>query len=742
MTFDVQNNGAPFSFSVILRPTIAPWLAAGFISLFVVLPPGLYGGINSAPLDSYFGILTIVTAWLLAWAASAFVYPRLAYIFSLGLPLTFFVLKLLGVALIPATGIEARVTSPDPALQAPAVASPFRPVGPGGWPLYRSPVIPPHFVNDIRRFDDPAVGSNARDAIPFNAMLRGSVKVASGTVLLADHRLTDVRITTAPVQGGMSFEFEARGRAVDFVCRPLFRLDIPGAHSHKPLYFPEDPGRSGHVVRLGEMLGSQTLMGWLLIAFSAIAVAMVPSGQGLRRKVIAGALPLLAIAGAALVPISVQGGVAGIIPRGALAALCFIGLAVVIARHWNQLSPAHHRAWHALLLFAWCLVTLRFYVDRYPSGFAILGGGSDSLFHYTFASEILRGDWLHQADAPFSRQFGMRYILAALMAVLGEGPVYAIYVNTIAYGVIGLLVASILRESGARLWALAPVIWIGLILVSPFKMWVPTLFPEVMSILLLLAAIDQLCKWHYRGRTSSWRVAAGAIWLSLAIYTRNNYLLIAPVAALLILLNPSGLMPARQWRWATTILFAIIVIGMIGAVAVRNTTLARPGEPFALLLSKNVSDLALYQGFHPAFIGDEALEHKYGHLSMKSQFFATLKERPGLYLRYVADRIAVLVGGPAFTEPNLVAQYPRFNPINLLLFVGAFVVGGLRLFRRRWPDFLELVSWLIILPQVALVVFMIGYVGEGYRFLLPCYPFLIILLAREAGGWGKNRLHG
>lgn len=716
--------------NVMLRPTIAPWLTAFFVTLCIILPPGLHGRLNSAPLDFYPDIFMLVTAWLIAWAASAFVYPRRVYLFSLGLPLLFLGMKLFGAAMIPATGIEARITSADPALRAPAVTSPLRPVGPEGWPVYRTPVIPPYFVNDIRRFDDPTVGSRARDDIPFNARLRGSVKVASGTVLLADKKLTDVRITTTPLQGGFSFELEATGIAADFACRPLFRLDIPASNSHRPIYFPEDPGRSAHVVRLAEILGSHTLMGWGFLAFTAIAVAVVPRGRPLRQRIIAGAVPLFVVAGAALVPISTQTDLTGTIVRSVLAAVGFLVPVVIIARHWNHLSPAHHRAWHALLICAWCLVTLRFYMDRYPSGFAILAGGSDTLFHYTFASEILRGDWLHRADAPFSRQLGMRYILAAVMAILGEGPVYAIYANTIAYGVIGLLVASILREAGSRLWALAPVVWIGLIFVSPFKMWVPTLFPEVMSILLLLAAVDQLCKWHYRGGQSFWRVAAGAVWLSLAIYTRNNYLLVLPVAAMLILLYP--LKPAPRWRWGHAIVFAVIVSAMIGAVAVRNTILSKPGEPFALLLSKDISDLALYQGYHPAFIGDNVLQQKYGHLSLKEQFFATLKERPGLYFRYVADRISVLAGGPAFVEPNLVAQYPRFHPVNLLLFGGAFLVGALRLIRRQWPGFFELFSWSIILPQVALVVFMIGYVGEGYRFLLPCYPFLILLLSVTA----------
>src|SRR5690606_1860677 len=150
---------------------------------------------------------------------------------------------------------------------------------------------------------------------------------------------------------------------------PLFRLDIPASNSHRPIYFPEDPGRSAHVVRLAEILGSHTLMGWGFLAFTAIAVAVVPRGRPLRPRIIAGAVPLFVVAGAALVPISTQTDLTGTIVRSVLAAVGFLVPVAIIARHWNHLSPAHHRAWHALLICAWCLVTLRFYMDRYPSGF-------------------------------------------------------------------------------------------------------------------------------------------------------------------------------------------------------------------------------------------------------------------------------------------------------------------------------------------------------------------------------------
>jgi hypothetical protein len=697
----------------------------------MLFPGGTRPGVWDAPLESGGGLIFLAGLWLTAWVATAVLIPRRHLQIAWGIVGAFAIYKVIIVAMVPMGGVEARIQAADHTLVTSQIASPLRPRGAHGWPLYRSTAVPPLFVNDIRRFDYYGAEKSKRLEVPYRLEMHGYASGTANKILYPSGRWKDDQITTRAVGDGQVFDFKGRATTTGYVSSALFAVSGRSKQNYltpERLYpsVPEKPPSAAMRKFAHNFAIAFSLMLFLFSGWVSMRVTN-PTGST-RRRLLYFLLPAIGGLAAILIPI----GRPVALERVILAALLALTGGIALFRYRRHLLLIHHRSWHALLMFAWCILATRFFLDRYPGGFAVLAGGSDSLFHYTFASEIIRGDWLHRADAPFSRQFFMRYILAAVMTLIGEGPVWGMIVNAFAYGVIGLQVASVVRTCGGRLWMLVPPLWLAFAVISPFRMWIPTLFPEVMSIVFLMAGVDQLCKWQASGRAALWRIAAAAGWLGIAIYTRNNYIISVPLVLGLIWYNPEAETADAErrpaGRWAPVALFAAIIAGMVAVVGVRNALLAPAGEPFALLLSQKIRAAALYQGFLPAFIGDGDLVRRYGSLPLDQQFLHALQDRPGLYLRYVLDRIVVLFGGPAMVEPNLVSQYPRVNPLHMVLFGGATLQAALVLIRRRRMSFLQLLAWSLILPQVALVVFMIGYVGEGYRFLLPCYPLLIAML--------------
>lgn len=683
-------------------------------------------GLWAAPLESATAFTAIIAGWLVCWFAwNIKTNQTLRRITGGGIALLALTKIILSLA-TPATGIEARITPTASALVAPAIASPFRAEGPHGYPVYSSLAVAPYFINDTRRFDFYQLTAPDRKNYDFQVEIYGYMAMPPNRIGPAPNTITpngEGRLSTQIEGTWQAFHYRANPTTARPANRDwLMQTTENGSLKKIPKWqlFAEPVSISPKWLQKLNLLANgwnfafiaYVVALWLIVGINAFR----ETGRSVQMRLLA-LLPAT-FAAAMLIPIHRQ-----FDPWCLFAGttLLIAAIAIIISiRH--AITPKSHRWFHAILLLFWLIITTRFFSDRYPGGFAILAAGSDTLFHYTFASEIIRGDWLHHADAPFSRQFFIRYLIALVILIMGAGPIWVIQANAFLYAIIGVQIAAILRIIGSRAWPAVPALWLGFAAVSPFANWIPTLFPEIASIVFLMAASIALYRWHYAQHKRQRDIIIAAIWYALAIYTRNNYIISLPL--ILLLIFHDSIRTVNRQRWRPALIFGTIIAVMVGLVAMRNTLLA-PQKPFAILLSQDIKAAALYQGFIPQFIGDPKLSARIGDLPLQQQFIQSLLSRPALYFRYILDRIIVLFGGPASIEPNLLT-YPKFNVIQCILMFGA-LARTIQL-RRCAAQFPAAFAWAIILPQLALIIFLIGFVGSGYRFVLPCYPFLMILL--------------
>jgi len=622
--------------------------------------------------------------------------------------------------LTPASGIEAQLTPVSQSLTTKPIVSPLRPVGPHNLPVYRNAKIPPHFINDCRRFDFYTNDKPDRNNYDILLSLQGFAAHPNANALVVDADVSSPTLTISDHAGKISYELSGQSSTAHNFHLPWVNAseDPP---SQEAVYYLQTPWiKSYHSLQQLSLLTKIWNLSVIIFAVNQWLAVALFNGRSSKFKYpwMLILLPLVSLLFALMVPIKRTVSYLEII--GCVGAgISFLAL---LAYNWQPIKGNCYRLFHALLVLTWFIILTRFYADRYPEGFAVLAGGSDSLFHYTFASEILKGDLLHRADAPFSRQFFIRYAMAFVMVFIGEGSAYLLALNGLLFAVAALLLATVTRYMRFAYWWFVPVLWLILGAISPFRTWIPTLFPEILSIALLLVAIKELLRWNADETKPVSAIIIAAIFFSLAIFTRNNYIVSSPLLFLLIIAgSPRSL---KTLRWKPAIQFTLVVTLMVGAIGLRNMILA-PEAPPALLLSKEIQELALYQGFNAQMTGIPEIIEKYGHLPLKEQFQTLLRKETGLYLKYVLDRIIVLFGGPATIEPTLI-HYPRLNVVQFVLFGGLLL--KLLLLKRRILDFPVLLNLSFIVPQLAFVIFVIGYVGDGYRFIIPCYPSVLAIL--------------
>ncbi|MCX7015204.1 MAG: hypothetical protein NTW86_22060 [Candidatus Sumerlaeota bacterium] len=733
-------------------------------SLLLVLPPGIHPGMWSAPLESMWAWVWLVAWWagcLLALQCNAPM--RAAWIALLALA----VAKVLFVAGAPQQGVWARFRTQglsswtgQPLPPTIERAAPPRPVKEGGWQLHRDAFIPPHFINDHRRFNYYADHALRRNALPYQLELHGRLILPPGATALAAPEggllQVDGKLAASPpgalarltIQGPAAATLDYATTATTAETPPQWILLevnhrlIPPA----PWLWQADNRASSPLLARAIFLAGRV---WnLALAVLLFAVWRIPWRSFWRDLRPFGAgrwIAPLSVLTALTIPVQRD---EALLPRLGLSAAIALACGALLLRElrrgkgripqWEEALSPRAAGWGlvALCLIGWAIVGSRFFDSRFPRGFAIFPSGIDSLFHYTFAREILGGDWLHRADAPFTRQPFQRYLLLAPLWAEGEGAAWGFHVHWLVFAATGAaLWAAIAPASPWRAWLVFGV-WLLALPFNDNKVWVPTLFPETWATFFLTAAFA--CAVSAERSNERWksRLAASGALLGLAVWCRNNLLAVFPfwLAALLWPRRRSA--PWRR-RAAQTLAFACAAAAVVAVIPIRNTLLA-PAAPFAFLLASDRAATDLFQGFQLPEVADAEIRADpfLSRLSpAAARFLEGVRRRPGLFLRYQIDRLLILFGLPALREEHLVRDFPRLNLWHLFLW--AMILGrvvGLG-WRRAFP-FPVLLAWGVVLAHVATLVFT-GYLPTGYRLLVPAYPFLLFL-GLAPGGMAPN----
>jgi hypothetical protein len=623
-----------------------------------------------------------------------------------------------------------------------------REVSDDGWQVFDGTMTPPHFINDIYRFeiyDNPHVH---RYRFPFEIDIKTYLHYEGEDLSFPHGGMVDINGEQYDLSAGETITLDELS---DSSLALHYKVNWQtGQGSFEWLHFNKQPPPPWKMLRddLSEM-GSGKIkfvyqLGYLWnVVFIAFIIGLwypivtrlkeLTSTHFLSYKVFVCGLVLTFI-----IPVI---GVNDALPRLVFAGL--IGAAVLgveatrarrrtvseIRREASELlnNLAFFKVASLFIIVCWTVLGVRFFEARYPAGFAILAGGVDSHFHYSFAREILAGDWLHTAAVPFLRQQLLRYLLLIPLVILGEGAAWGFMVQWSLYALLGVLIAGFLfkyHKNKIVAWLLL-ALWLLSIPFTPYKIWVPSLYPGVWCATFLVASFLFL---HRFFKTNDPRVAKqstilSAIFFGISIWTRNNMALVLPFWLLVILLKHENKTAAIKYVFV----YGFIASSFVGIITLRNTLLA-PEKPLAIMLDPEISSIALFQGYQLEEVTDEQMRNvgwDGEKDSVPYRFYAGLKYYPGVFAHYQIDRLLVLFGGPAFTQPNLVEFYPRFNLWHLFLW-GMILSQLLRGGPKRLTDTTALLCWGMLISQVILMAFS-GYIGAGYRLFAPMYPFMLIL---------------
>jgi len=734
--------------------------------LLLLLPPGILPGAWSAPLESAAAWVWL-TAWcVVCWLAGKKGLPRKS---AWALMAILAVSKALLTATAPQTGVWARFRtsglvshSGRPLPPQIEEATPPRPRRESGWQLHRDAFIPPHFINDHRRFNYYETHALKRNALPYQFELQGSLLIPSGLTAIVAPLGGRLRVGRQTVQQpqGRPARIAVEGPAaeeVDYFTTATTAF-APGdwigfEQSDRFVSAPDWRWQAMWPCSLspGAARGSffwgwlQNLGLWGLL----ILAAFDPCAEAWRRLRPMGAarwtLPLGLLL-AAVIPVQRDLMFLFRARAGAMIALALVLLVIPLAFHWRKrprdvihaisLNGAG-LALAGLCVVAWTLVGARFFDSRFPRGYAIFPSGNDSLRHYTYAREILMGDWLHRADAPFSRQPFIRWLLLLPLWAEGEGAAWGFDVHWTVFALTGCVLWRVLAAASTiRAWLLL-AIWFLAFPFNDFKNWVPTLFPETWAVFFLVSAYAVLCGGANRNEPRAMRPAFAGALLGVATWTRNNLLTVFPFWLGLLAWPRAG---QRYFRAAAlpAAVFALATLGAVGLITLRNTLLA-PQAPLSILMSPKDSSVALFQGFQLREIADEELKADPALSRLDpslARFLAGIRRRPGYFLACQRDRILVLLGAPALCEEYLKERYPPFNAWHAflwLLALGRILAQRGKAFGRR-----ALLAWGVVVSQAGLLFFT-GYIPSGYRILLPVYPFLLVLgLLPEESGFNRE----
>ncbi len=721
----------------------------------LVLPPGIYPGVWSAPLESATAWVCIFALWV-GCAIAIGLKLKCPSKSLLSVSSILVLIKILLLSISPQPGIRARFTTEglvswggSPLKRTIEKTTPPRPQDRQGWQIHRDAFIPPHFINDHRRFNYYKTHRLKRDDLPYKIEIQGYLIVPNRVLTIvcpAGGRLSvDGEIVSSPQ--GKAVKSRITGKDVvslNYATSTttafkssewiLEKQDGKFKMIPKWRWWAQNPlfrnkwkprvlfimGRLWNLafilliiviwlkpfLRLWRSLETLGISRWAILIFLVLAyIVPIERGNYFFIRLIASMLLILICGGMLLWTL--------LNPRFRLKSF------------FSALSPGSAGLVAVgLCLVVWTILGSRFFDSRFPRGYAILPAGMDTLFHYTYAREILSGDWLHRADAPFHRQPFIRYLLLLPLWVEGEGAAWGFHVHWSIFALTGaILWLVVAAKSTVRAFILFAV-WF---LAFPFnanKIWVPTLFPEtwatfflVLSYLLVSSAIDK------SGKDKLLLVSAGIIF-GFAVWTRNNLLTVLPFWFIVLMLKGSHRVKINL-KYAS--IFSVVALLTVGVIPLRNTLLA-PEAPFSFLLSPERGATDLFQGFQLKEITQEEIKSSpvLSKLSpATARFLEGIRRHPILFIKYQLDRLFVLFGGPAFWEENLVKFYPKVTPWHLFLW--ALIIVRILTFGKGAAFGLSAqLCWAVLIAQLG-IIFFTGYVGAGYRFLVPVYPFLLLL---------------
>jgi len=733
------------------------WIALYISSIILLLFPfRIFLSIWSAPIETGLGWI-----WIVAFSSGVFIGIKKNYptnkLWTIWLILAFIKISLI---LIPyQNGVFARFKTSGLVYwgtntQIPTTiekSSPPRYIDGEGWQLHRDTYIPPFFINDHRRFNYYPNEKLKRDNLPFQIELKtkiiipsnidaiiapygGNLKVGKNIksnkvglpvrIEIKSPAILEVDYSTTASTSFRNYHwinFEKKGKIKNIPQWCLWSVEsLPTTEFSAKIIF-----LSGYLWNIGLFIFLLSLWKKPLSELNSELFSF-----GLSKW----ALPILLFL-SIIIPIEKD---EWFYIRIIISLLLIFFLSIIIFRSHSYrknkllefisiLSPKTIGwIWVCFVIVIWTIMGTRFFDSRFPRGFAILPGGMDTLFHYTYAREILNGDWFHKLDAPFTRQPFIRYLLLIPLYIMGEGPAYGFDVHWTIFALIGSIIWSYLSSiSLVRAWIYLSI-WYIAFLFNDNKVLVPTLFPEIWGTFFLVAAFRFIVDLKEKGKNKNIAILLSGIFLSLSIWTRNNLLLILPFWLLIIILQMTN-----QENFKNGLKYGIFFVGVvltfIGIITVRNKILA-PEAPLSILMTPEWEATAFFQGFQLKEITKEDVEKSPYLRKLRfpmARFIEGVHRHPFLFIRYQIDRILILIGLPAFSEENLIKNYPRFNLWHLFLW--GLIIWRIILFgRKRAYGYSVMLCWGVIFSQI-LILFCTGYIPSGYRLLIPVYPFLLLL---------------
>jgi hypothetical protein len=729
------------------------WLFLALLgTLTLILPTGIRAGIWSAPLES-----SAAYIWLVAWWVSCALRIKsgrtgkgvwIFFIFLATAKISFF-------AFTPQQGLWARfytsglvswVGAPLP----PAIekTTPPRPQKPDGWELHRSAFILPHFINDHRRFNYYNEQPLKRFSLPYRLELQGWLLLPEGGMLVAPEGgvllIDDIPATHAmsartinPSERIVKIDY-AINTKTEFPEKDRLLLNVNGQNTRVEewRFWAEKPRLTSPIaLRLIFLCGRIWNLGMSLLLLSVLSPLIKKMWRILKPYGVVKWLPFTGFILAAIMPIQKDSSL--IFRTAGMFILLFTTLYLFLrsleklkSHNWSFLADLSNTATDWLIIgfcvIIWSIMGSRFFDSRFTGGFAILPAGMDTLFHYTYAREILSGDWFHLADAPFTRQPFIRYLLLIPLFVEGEGATWGFHVHWTLFALTGVILwASLKPLSLARAWLIF-AIWFLAFPLNDNSVFVPTLFPEIWATLFLVLSYYFIAKTADREKDVTKLFIIGGILLGLGVWTRNNFLALFPLWAGLIILHHAKRRGMKKGM-AYGLVFSAAVILTVSVVTLRNTLLT-PNAPFSLLMTPERSSTDLFQGFQLKEItAGEIRERPFlSRFNLPTaRFIEGVRRRPGLFLASQIDRLLILFGLPAFTEENLVKNYPKLNIWHLFLWA-LILLKALRYGWRSLSGYRECLCWAVIVAHVGLIFFT-GYLPARYRVILPVYPFMLLI---------------
>lgn len=734
------------------------WCIFAFIStLVLILPFGIFPGVWSAPVQSCSGWIVLFLLWIGTGTvifSKTTVTGKTRWILLFVLIIT----KFIFIWFSPQFGIWARITTKGLEKWSGGDLPVTTEVSPAphitdksGFVLRNDALIPPYFINDHRRFNYYPTHRFSRKDIPYRIELKGNIILPEtpkplifpygGRVQLEDG------MTTASV-----------GESIKVIPEDKKNLKFhysTTASTKNPYPFWIMEKRDEQICIIpswrfwsGESIPSSSFTallmystGWIWNGLFLIFVLWVwkePLKQlwnGLRDFQNGRLIIPLSVILSLIIP--VQKGeyfiFSSFITILLIVIMAMLFYKEIIHKHreiqWKRIRkvfsiPGKAGILIAISLLIWCILGCRFFASRFPKGFATLPAGMDTFFHYTFGREILFGDWLHLKDAPFTRQPFIRYLLLLPMIIGGEGPAWGFVIHWLLFGLTGMLLWRILIIRSSKIAWGAYILWFAALPFNSYRIWVATLFPEMWGTFFLFLSFSLLILWFYSDEKPVIFPILAGVMLGFSIWTRNNFMTILPFWILIFVLIRNI---RKRIKMSNIICFSLSCIFIVGIIPLRNTLLA-PRAPFSFFMHPERSATDLFQGFQLEEIKDEDIESMPLSLIVSpaaARFFKGIQEKPVLFLKYQVDRILVFLGGPAFWEKNLRTFYPDINLWHILLWL-LIMVHFFKCGFRNSMNFPALLSWSIILSQWCIIIFT-GYVGEGYRFITPLYPFMMVI---------------